>query len=48
MFADRPDPLRSAWETMVLPHIDSYDVDHYETVWSACVRKGPGHPPFAS
>ena len=48
MFADWPDPLRSAWETMVLPHIDSYDVDHYETVWSACVRKGPGHPPFAS
>ena len=46
MFADREDPLRGAWETMVLPHIDSYDLDHYETVWAACVRKGPGPPPF--
>ena len=48
MFADREDPLRSSWEAMVLPHIDSYDVDHYETVWAACVRKGPPAPPFAS
>lgn len=47
MFADRNDPLRYAWETMVLPHIDSYDVDHYETVWAACVRKGPATSPFA-
>ena len=46
MFADRGDPLRCAWQTMVLPHIDSYDVDHYETVWAACVRKGPARPPF--
>ena len=46
MFADRRDPLRSAWETMVLPHIDSYDVDHYETVWAACVRRGPTERPF--
>lgn len=48
MFADRRDPLRSAWETMVLPHIDSYDVDHYETVWAACVRRGPSERPFRS
>ena len=48
MFAKRDDPLRYAWEAMVLPHIDSYDVDHYETVWSACVRKGPPAPAFGS
>ena len=46
MFGKREDPLRCAWETMVLPHIDSYDVDHYETVWAACVRKGPAAPAF--
>ncbi len=43
-----PDPLRRAWETMVLPHIESYDLDHYETVWAACVRKGPAEPPFGT
>ena len=48
MFAARKDPLRRAWEMMVLPHIDSYDVDHYETVWAACVRKGPAAPAFDS
>jgi len=46
MFAAAEDPLRRAWETMVLPHIDAYDVDHYETVWNACVRKGPKTAPF--
>lgn len=48
MFSDREDPLRFAWKTMVLPHIDPHDVDHYETVWAACVRKGPSTPPFGS
>ena len=46
MFEKRDDPLRSAWESMVLGHIDPFDVDHYETVWSACVRRGPQTPPF--
>ncbi len=46
MFADHEDPLRAAWEAMVLPHIDPYDVDHYETVWAACVRRGPSVRPF--
>jgi MoxR-like ATPase len=41
------DPLRLAWEEFVLPHVDIYDRDHYETVWSAVVRKGPGGPVFA-
>jgi MoxR-like ATPase len=40
------DPLRRAWEEMVLPHVDSYDRDHYETVWNAVVRKGPQGDPW--
>lgn len=46
MFRSAVDPLRRAWETFVLPHVDPYDRDHYETVWSAVVRKGPEEPPF--
>ncbi len=41
------DPLRRAWEEFVLPHIDAYDRDHYETVWNAVARKGPAGPPFS-
>lgn len=40
------DPLRRAWEEFVLPHVDPYDRDHYETVWNAVVRKGPSAKPF--
>jgi len=40
------DPLRRAWEEFVLPHVDLYDRDHYETVWNAVVRHGPPRPPF--
>jgi MoxR-like ATPase len=40
------DPLRQAWEEFVLPHIDPYDRDHYDTVWAAVVRKGPPAPAF--
>lgn len=47
IFADDEDPLRRAWEEFVLPHVDLYDRDHYETVWNAVVRKGPPPPPFA-
>ncbi len=46
MYADRPDPLRKAWEEFVLPHVDLFDRDHYETVWNAVVRKGPTITPF--
>jgi len=46
MYADTEDPLRSAWEELVLPHIDPYDRDYYETVWAAVVRKGPAGLPF--
>ncbi|MGF1665500.1 MAG: AAA family ATPase [Acidimicrobiia bacterium] len=45
--AHATDPLRLAWEQFVLPHVDLYDRDHYETVWNAVVRKGPNERPFA-
>jgi hypothetical protein len=47
MYADSEDPMRSAWQEFVLPHIDPYDRDHYETVWSAVVRVGPKRRPFS-
>jgi MoxR-like ATPase len=46
IYADRDDPLRHAWEEFVLPHVDTYDRDHYETVWNAVVRRGPTSKPF--
>lgn len=47
MFADADDPLRRSWEEFVLSHIDPFDRDHYETVWSAVARTGPEGPPFS-
>jgi MoxR-like ATPase len=44
--AGREDPLRLSWEEFVLPQVDPYDRDHYETVWSAVVRRGPSVAPF--
>jgi MoxR-like ATPase len=46
IYADRDDPLRETWEEFVLPHVDIYDRDHYETVWNAVVRRGPSSRPF--
>ncbi len=46
--AGADDPLRMAWDEFVLPHIDRFDRDHYETVWNAVVRNGPGRKPFGS
>ncbi|MCH8963237.1 MAG: DUF4129 domain-containing protein [Bacteroidetes bacterium] len=46
IFADRNDPLRHAWEDFVLPHVDLFDRDHYETVWNAVVRTGPSVSPY--
>ena len=43
---DAADPLRSAWEEFVLPHIDPFDRDHYETVWAAVARRGPNGPAY--
>lgn len=44
--ADADDPLRKAWDEFVLPQVDAYDRDHYETVWNAVVRRGPSARPF--
>lgn len=46
IYSNYTDPLRAAWENFVLPHIDSFDRDHYETVWNAVVRNGPPGPSF--
>ena len=46
IFSEHPDPLRRAWEELVLPRVDPHDRDHYETVWRAVVRQGPSGPPF--
>lgn len=46
VFAAADDPLRRSWEEFILPHVDEYDQDHYETVWNAVVRKGPSDRPF--
>jgi hypothetical protein len=40
------DPLRRSWEEFVLPHIDQFDRDHYDTVWAAVVRRGPSGPAY--
>jgi len=47
LHAAAADPLRRAWEEMVVPHVDPYDRDHYETVWNAVVRRGPDGNPWA-
>ncbi len=46
VYAGSEDPLRLAWDEFVLPHIDPFDRDHYETVWAAVVRRGPAGPPY--
>lgn len=46
VYADRDDPLRKAWDEFVLPQVDAFDRDHYETVWNAVVRRGPTVKPF--
>ncbi len=46
VYAEAEDSLRRAWVEFVLPHVDDYDRDHYETVWNAVVRTGPSAAPF--
>ena len=46
VYRTETDPLRRAWEEFVLPHVDAFDRDHYETVWNAVVRRGPTGEPF--
>lgn len=47
MYSESEDPMRWAWQEFILPHIDPYDRDHYETIWSAVIRTGPARPPFS-
>ena len=46
VYTDATDPLRRSWEEFVLPHVDKFDRDHYETVWSAVARRGPEETPY--
>ena len=46
IYNETADPLRRAWEEFVLPHVDPFDRDHYETVWAAVVRRGPEGDPY--
>ena len=46
VYSGDSDPLRDTWEEFVLPHVDPFDRDHYQTVWNAVVRKGPTVRPF--
>ena len=48
VYASNQDPLRRSWEEFVLPHVDKFDRDHYETVWSAVARRGPAEEPYKS
>ena len=47
VYAAAADSLRRSWEEFVLPHIDPFDRDHYETVWAAVVRRGPEGDPYS-
>jgi hypothetical protein len=46
VYREATDPLRRSWEEFILPHIDPFDRDHYETVWAAVVRFGPEGDPY--
>ena len=46
VYADSSDPLRRSWEEFVLPHVDKFDREHYDTVWSAVARRGPEQTPY--
>jgi len=46
VYQGESDPLRRSWELFVLPHVDRFDRDHYETIWNAVVRRGPSLRPF--
>ena len=46
IYSDAPDPLQRAWTEFVLPHVDPFDRDHYDTVWAAVARRGPEGDPY--
>jgi len=45
IYKNSEDPLKSAWENFVLPHVNKEDLDHYNTLWNTIVRKGPAISP---
>jgi len=45
IYKNTDDPLKSAWEHFVLPHVNKEDLDHYNTLWNTIVRKGPSTSP---
>ena len=45
IYKNTDDPLKSAWEHFVLPHVNKEDLDHYNTLWNTIVRKGPSISP---
>ena len=45
IYKNTEDPLKSAWENFVLPHVNKEDIDHYNTLWNTIVRKGPSVSP---
>ena len=45
IYKNSDDPLKSAWEHFVLPHVNKEDLDHYNTLWNTIVSKGPSISP---
>jgi len=45
LYRESSDPLLDAWNNMVIPHVDSEDIDHCNTLWNTVVRNGPNLKP---
>ena len=45
IYKNSSDPLYEAWKNFVLPHVDTDDMDHYNTLWNTVVRSGPSLKP---
>ena len=45
IYKNSSDPLYEAWNNFVLPHVDTDDMDHYNTLWNTVVRSGPSLKP---
>ena len=45
LYKDSSDPLLETWKYMVIPHVNSEDIDHYNTLWNTVVRNGPNLRP---
>ena len=45
IYKNSSDPLYESWKNFVLPHVDTDDMDHYNTLWNTVVRSGPSLKP---